>query len=488
LTGLPAHSKAEGSRSARRPVNGRIRDRVQLRGCPHADRCGVVIERWPALCRGASAILRPVGGTRSKLLAFQDRAVARLLAHAGRHVPFYRRLLGDASVRVEEIRSAADLARLPVTTKDAIRSVPPADLLDERVDPARLVSISTTGSTGRPFRIMNSWLEYRILHAFRLRAHRQFGRRLGDRFAEIDQPIARHSNDRKSIGNLIRAARLESRIQLSLYDPPDALLEALDGFAPDIVTSYPGVLLRLGRELRRAPRSRVMPRFLITNSEVLPSRARMEIADTWRCPVFEFYDCHECNLIAWECPAGHGLHCNEDVAVVEVLRHGRPAEVGQAGEVAITSLHSYAMPLIRFALGDVAVRGPTPCPCGQPFATLLAVEGRMVDFFRLPHGRWLHPYRLIENLDRDGTHWVRQYRLIQEREDRIVFQVVPAAGFTPERLAAFVRYASEAVGPAVEIEARLVDDLEPGPGGKFRPARSLIGGDHKAPDWDLVAQ
>ncbi len=412
--------------------------------------------------------------------------MARLLAQAGRHVPYYRGLLADAAVPIGDIRGAADLARLPVTTKDAIRRAPPADLLDERVDPARLVSISTTGSTGRPFRIMNAWIEYRILHAFRLRAHRQFGRRLGDRFAEIDQPAGRHPNDRKLIGNLIRAARLESRIQLSLYDPPDVLLDALDRFAPDIVTSYPSVLLRLGHELKRAPRPRVTPRFLITNSEVLPTRARMEIADAWRCPVYEFYDCHECNLIAWECPAGHGLHCNEDVAVVEVLRDGRPAEVGQAGEVVITSLHSHAMPLIRFALGDVAVRGPTPCPCGQPFATLLAVEGRMVDFFRLPGGSWLHPYRLIENLDRDGADWVRQYRLVQEREDRIVFQVVPAGGFTPERLAAFVRYATEAVGPAVEVEASLVDDLDTGPGGKFRPARSLIGGNHHAPDWDRV--
>jgi phenylacetate-CoA ligase len=203
--------------------------------------------------------------------------------------------------------------------------------------------------------------------------------------------------------------------------------------------------------------------------------------------VFEFYDCHECNLIAWECPSGHGLHCNEDVAVIEILRDGRPAQVGESGEVVITSLHSYAMPLIRFALGDLAVRGPTPCPCGQPFATLQAVQGRIVDFFRLPDGRWMHPYRMIENLDRDGTEWVWQYRLIQQREDRILFQLVPRTGFAPERLSEFVDYAREAVGPGVEIETRLLEELDPEPGGKFRPARSLIAGAHRAPDWDAIS-
>ena len=74
-------------------------------------------------------------------------------------------------------------------------------------------------------------------------------------------------------------------------------------FEPDIVTSYPSVLLRLSRELRAASRQRIRPRFLITNSEVLPSKARAEIRATpGVAGSYEFYDCHECNLIAWECP------------------------------------------------------------------------------------------------------------------------------------------------------------------------------------------
>jgi phenylacetate-CoA ligase len=174
------------------------------------------------------------------------------------------------------------------------------------------------------------------------------------------------------------------------------------------------------------------------------------------------------------------------VAVVEVVRDGRSAAEGERGEVVITSLHSYAMPLIRFALGDVAVRGPTPCPCGQPFATLRAVEGRIVDFFRLPGGRWLHPYRLIDEFRLDGAEWVKQYRLTQEREDRILFTFVPTERATPERLAAFLDHARRAVGPQVEVEAQRVVALEPGPGGKFRPTQSLLPGEHRAPDWNAT--
>lgn len=434
----------------------------------------------------AYAALRHARASRAQLEAYQGRALARLVSHAHDRVPFYRESWARAGVTPGQVRGLPDLARLPIVTKDQVRDRPIGELIARGHDPNRLLAISTTGSTGRPFRIYNSWLEYRILHLFRLRAHRQFGRRAGDRIVEIDQPIPAHPNDNKLIGRTLRALGLEARLQLSVYEPDEVLIDRLEAFEPDIVTAYPNVLQRLGRTLRKRSASRLRPRFLLTNSEVLTSAARAEMSANWNARVFQFYDCHECNLIAWDCPAGFGLHCNEDVAVVEVLRDGQPAAVGERGEVAITSLHSYAMPFVRFCLGDVATRGPSPCPCGQPFGTLTAVEGRMVDFFRLPGGRWLHPYRLIENLDADGVEWVRQYRLVQEREDRIVFNFVPTSRASADRLEAFRRYAADAVGPGVEVVVRIVDTLDIGPGGKFRPAQSLVNSDYGPVDWDRV--
>jgi phenylacetate-CoA ligase len=447
--------------------------------------CGNLPGEWLRVPSAFAGALRNTQRSRAQLLDYQSRALRRLVVHAAGSVPFYQEHFSRAGVSPETIRSAADLTALPPVTKDALRERPVADRLAGSVDPDQLVSISTTGSTGRPFRIYNTWLELRLLHLFRLRAHWQFGRRPGDRLAEIDQPVTRHPNDRKHVGALLRALRLEGRIQLSLFDPPSALLDSLEEFRPHIVTAYPSVLLRLGRELRQRPR-RPQPRFLLTNSEVLTAGARAELSTLWNAPVYQFYDCHECNLIAWDCPAGHGLHCNEDVAVIEVLRDGRPVAPGERGEVTITSLYSYAMPLLRFQLGDVATRGPAPCPCGAPFATLKAVEGRMVDFFRLPDGSWLHPFRLIMDLDGDGGEWVRQYQLVQERQDRIVFSAVPAAGATPERLERFRRNALAAVGHGVEVVARFVDAIEPGPGGKFRPARSLLHSEYGPVDWTRV--
>jgi len=65
---------------------------------------------------------------------------------------------------------------------------------------------------------------------------------------------------------------------------------------------------------------------------------------------------------------------------------GRPVGVAPTGGGVVTVLHSFAMPFIRYSIGDLAVRGLDRCPCGAPWSTLTAIHGRTVDMFRLTEG------------------------------------------------------------------------------------------------------
>ena len=75
----------------------------------------------------------------------------RLLEHASTHVPFYRRVLGDAGIRPDDIRSLADLSRVPVTTKLALRSAGLEQTAAANLPARRRWPITTTGSSGTPF-------------------------------------------------------------------------------------------------------------------------------------------------------------------------------------------------------------------------------------------------------------------------------------------------------------------------------------------------
>jgi phenylacetate-CoA ligase len=159
--------------------------------------------------------------------------------------------------------------------------------------------------------------------------------------------------------------------------------------------------------------------------------------------------------------------------LVEVLRDGQPAEPGERGEVVVTNLHAYAMPFIRYRIGDLATRGAA-CACGAPFSTIGQIQGRMIDYFPLPDGRMLHPYEIVSRLVWGPTEWLKQYQLVQERRDRVVLYAVvahPAAAEQAERVERTVR---PILGQGVEFELRLVDRIPLESTGKLRPSRSLV--------------
>jgi phenylacetate-CoA ligase len=155
--------------------------------------------------------------------------------------------------------------------------------------------------------------------------------------------------------------------------------------------------------------------------------------------------------------------------VLEVLDpDGRPVDVGQTGEVVVTGLHSFAMPFIRYRIGDLAVKGPSRCPCGSPFSTLLAIHGRTIDIFPLTGGKKLHPWT-IHNAVRPWLGMVRQASLVQTAPDRLEYLVVATRemGQAEERL--FSTAAQAALPVGIIFTLRRVESIPPGPGGKARP-------------------
>ena len=168
-------------------------------------------------------------------------------------------------------------------------------------------------------------------------------------------------------------------------------MRALKRIPPDALTGFPGVLVRIAQSLTEADRRVLRPRFVVAGGEVLTPVMRKQIRDAFRAPVFETYASHEFSLIASECQETGESHVCDDGMILEVIKDGRPAAPGERGEVVGTALHSFAMPFVRYRLGDVVTQSSGTCACGQPFSTIRTIQGRMIDYFPLPSGRLMHP-------------------------------------------------------------------------------------------------
>ena len=410
--------------------------------------------------------------SRDEIAEFRNRQLQALVAHAYENVPYYRGLFDKNGLRPEDIRTAADLAAIPITTKQDLFGRPEGDLIASGRDPRRLVIRITSGSTGEPTIIRRTVPEEALLRAFRFRAMRGFGLRLPDRRVGI---VLVRSEDHRApwIGlRIYRAVTQFRTVRIHCLLEPADIVRALREIRPHIITGFSSSLARVARCMGDEARGLITPRFIAAGGEVLTPRMREQIGDGFNARVFETYGSHELGLIGWECKETAELHTCDDGTIVEVLKDGRPAGPGEEGELVGTNLHAFAMPFIRYRLGDVVRNGSPRCRCGQPFATIREVQGRIVEYFELPDGRILHPWEIVLVFFRTAP-WIRQYQLVQERQGRIILRAVAGVIPSPRDLAFLTEAVGTILGPEVEFTVELVPEIRPEPSGKVRVFQSL---------------
>jgi phenylacetate-CoA ligase len=396
--------------------------------------------------------------------------------HAYHHVPYYRALYDERGVHPDSIRGAEDMPLLPAITKRHFRSVSEIERVAVGYHPEMLIPTASSGSSGRPFMIRRSWMENQVLFLARLRAERSYGIKRGDRAISILNPTQLDSRDSKVVGRtLIRLGLMTPRKRLSIHLDAETIAGETRAYRPVVLGGYPNMLARVSELLQREPVSPPSIRLALVGAETLTPDLRRKIESRLGVPVRDLYGSNECNVMAWECPRGGPLHTSDDTVLVEILDpDGVPVAPGERGEVVVTALHSFTMPLIRFRLGDLAEQGAARCECGAPFGTIHGVQGRMLDLFPLPDGRVVHPYFLSESLIMDDPDWIENFQLTQERIDHVTMRVVPRTAPTAERIAELRVHGAELLGAGVEFELLIVDDIPSEVSGKYRPARSLV--------------
>jgi phenylacetate-CoA ligase len=411
---------------------------------------------------------------REKLSAYQNHCLRRLVFHAYHRVPYYRKLFDQNDIKPDHIRGVSDLPAIPMTEKKDLRTLPVADVLARDMDSDQLLTFTTSGSTGEPFTIRRTPMEQRILHKLRVRGQRQMGGRILDSIAIIARVL---STDDKMLPMILRMLhRLDPRrrMQINALLRMDEIRQQLRHFQPDVVVGYASTLTSLAKQLTNEDRKKIRPRFVQTDSEMLTTSMREQIERGFAAPVFEVYDTYEFNMLAWQCRTTGALHVCDDGVILEVLKNGQPAKAGEKGEVVATCLHSYAMPLIRFRLGDIVIKGTETCSCGLPFSTIRSVQGRSIEYFSLPDGRRLHPYEILKKLKLAKATWVRQYQLIQKKKDHIVLRIVPLKTPSPEILNQLQKAAEPLLGPDMAFQVQLVSNIQREPSGKFQVFKSRV--------------
>ena len=403
----------------------------------------------------------------------RDDAVAKLVRHAASQVPWWRDWFATNDIDPQSIDGTEALRRLPTMDKDFIRIH--LERLHAEDHAGRLIRLATGGSSGRPLIFYSDKVRESSQLAAKFRCREWWGIEVGDQQVDLwGAPIEIDAQDRFRIFK----DRLLNFRMLSAFELSD---EKMAGFRrelkrprADFLYGYASVLDRYAAflEARGESLRDLRLKGAVSTAELLFPRQRERIERVFGCPVINEYGCRDGGYVAQECREKR-LHIAADTVHVEILRDGEPVPVGEEGEIAVTNLWSFGMPLIRYRLGDRARLDPSSCPCGRSLPLLGELTGRVTDTLVMPDGNRVHGLGLMYVVrDLEG---VSVFQVIQDAVDHVDVLVVPTANADRAMLERRVTEGTrETLGPSMRVDVRLVETIPPAASGKMRSVWNQI--------------
>ena len=400
--------------------------------------------------------------SRDELAELQRSRLRSLLDFAYTENAFHRARMDQAGVAPSDVRGVEDLSWLPLLSKDDIRAAGER-LFSTGYHPGNTLHTRTGGSTGVPLHVYVDHEALNWKYAATWRHNGWAGWRPGDKVAAVwgdtDQAfnwkawLRFHLQDRMIFLDTLKFTDerlLDFHRRITRYRPTVVM-----GHAHSV---YQFARFCLEHGLRMPPLSGV-----VTTAMTLAEHERRVIEEALDARVFNRYGCEELSIIASETESHDGLHAFSEGLMFEYL----PTEVEGEYELVVTDLLNRAMPMIRYAIGDVVRPATGPSTSGRGLERLERVSGRTADFLYRPDGT---PVFGISILDTFVIHipGIKQAQIVQEALDHLVVNLVPEPSYGEQSMRRLKQVLAEQFGSEVRIDIQEMTALPQTERGKYR--------------------
>jgi len=396
-----------------------------------------------------------------------------MLDHAYAQCPFYRHKYAAAGVHPDDITTPAHVAALPSLSKEEIQeSLDGLIAHNARGRPLR--RDMTGGSTGSPmvFYYDEDRLDSRA--AATLRHNKWTGWNIGEKIALLwgaPRDVAAPPSTKDRLRDWILDRRVIMDASTIDEERMVGFCRVLERQRPQFVLAYANTLALFARFVRDTGRRPFQPRAIICSGEVLTEASRQLIESTFGCRVFNRYGSREFAVIASECERHDGLHVNAENLLVEVAGDG--VDEGGPGEIVVTDLKNYAMPMIRYRTKDVGVLKTHNCGCGRGLPLLDLQGGRTTDFLLGSRGQKVSGI-VLATYGITDISGVRQVQFVQHQRDRVTARVVRGPAWTDGAGQQLVARVRTWLGDAMGVDVEFTDAIPLEPSGKYRFSISTL--------------
>lgn len=404
---------------------------------------------------------------REEINNYQLKKLSKIIKHAREYIPYYSKAFHGLEFNEPDLEDA--YSNYPTLTKIDVRNN--LDTLSPSKIPTLITKKTSGGSTGQAVIVLKDRNSTASQRALMYRGYRWAGIDVGDkqiRFWGI--PIGVTSKVKYKLIDYFM-----NRIRLSAFSFKEEELfkyyRKIIRFDPDYFYGYTSMLYEFGQFVKNKnlDGELIGLKAIISTSEVLYAAQKSLLEKVFNCRVYNEYGCGEFGPVAFECEQGN-MHINSENIYLEILQDGKPVKPGEPGEIVLTELNNYAMPLIRYRMGDIGIISNDKCSCGRGLPILKKITGRALDFIVGSNGGKVHGeyfnYLMEEIQDKEKA--IKQFQIVQKVKGEIEFHIVKDVNFSDKTLRYIERQLSHILGDDMRIKYIYNDEIKRLPSGKLR--------------------
>ncbi len=396
---------------------------------------------------------------RKKLQELQNKRLRALIKHAYENIPFYKKLYNKYKVKPSDLKEIKDIRKFPIVTKEMLKKAG-KDILAKNIPESRWKKSTTSGSTAEPFLVYSDKELLPIEYAAWLRDLQEVGYKLGDKIVKIrGYKPKKIPFLRKVINRFLYLSSLEVETKI------DWAIKKIKKFKPQILESYANTTFTIAKQLVQNNDTIKLKGILIIGCPLSKYQKKILRKAFGNPKICLNYGSAELMHVAYQCCLEDKYHIDITRFVVELIKNKKPVRKNEEGEMVITNLDNYVMPLIRYSTRDSAIYGSGKCSCKRTFPTIQDIKGRIVDNVITKDGKLIRVGEFILIFSQD-YEYVDRYQIIKESDEKLTINVQPSKKMNDKKFKEIIGKIRKICDGKIAFEVHLVDKISLAPSGK----------------------
>ncbi|RNI15774.1 phenylacetate--CoA ligase family protein [Methanohalophilus sp. RSK] len=400
----------------------------------------------------------------------QEIQLRKMVDFVWENVPYYHKLFRELGIVPADIRQVEDLEKLPILTKEIIKKNW-EDFKPKNLRSMKYYERSTGGSTGVPLKYRISKYDRFLSGALLYRGWGYGGYSLGDKIVFLAGSSLDIHPKSTLYDRIVQKTR--NSIKLSAFDMDantmNEFVDILNSFEPKFIRGYASSIYLFANHIEKNGLRICSPKSVFTTAEKLYPHMRKKISSVFNCDVFDGYGLNDGGVSAYECRQHSGLHIDTERSVMEITSdEGKQLDYG-TGKILATTLHNFAMPLIRYDTGDLGVLKSGICSCGRGSKLLSEIVGRDKEMLMSPTGKYIHGAALYNDIvsEMKNANNLVECQIIQTCKELIIFNMVCKKQFEDGELE-HLRHLIKRKNDGLDVQFKYVNKLSKTNAGKHK--------------------